>query len=364
MYARQRSSAFVMVLLFSAPASVQWFYHYQHADTGAWVKIPHVFKEESEALKFARNHGCPRMNTRAVKIQGPGKETVYQCAALTGSSAPLPVNGPKVTSPALAPPPTSSPKPGFITSGMPDLKALRRNPVDAIRRIAEGLPSAPVDVKPAVTHAIAPSALDIVGIHLGMSPSASDKAVRAHMPVGWVYVRNRPRAATAAITYEWMKGYVAGDLSEVIVLYFEPSLTQGVLVGVRRFSMLGKKVDPVILEAALVQRYGRPSHARGSTWSWGNPAGCSASGTGSLHVQDLKFMEGSARSDRQFKTVIASALDLADYAPPNREYFKGCGPVLQVLRTGNNGVMATLVDQKYTMDHLAVTRYDGTAIEF
>lgn len=362
MYARQRSFAFAIVLLLSAPASAQWFNHYQNADTGAWVKIPHVFNNESEALRIARN-SCPTMNIRAAKIVGPGKETVYQCAELTGSSAPLPVNGPKATSPALAPPPPSSSKPGFITSGMPDLKALRRNPVDAIRRIAEGLPSAPV-AKPAATHATAPSALDIVGIRLGMSPSASDKAVRAHMPVGWVYVRNRPRTETAAITYEWMKGYVAGDLSEVIALYFEPSMTQGVLVGVRRFSMLGKKVDPVILEAALVQRYGRPSHARGSTWSWGNPAGCSASGTGSLHVQDLKFMEGSARSDRQFKTVIASALDLAEYAPPKREYFKGCGPVLQVLRTGNNGVMTTLVDQKYTMDHLAATRYDDTAIDF
>ncbi|MCY7355052.1 MAG: hypothetical protein LH470_08265 [Lysobacter sp.] len=47
-----------------------------------------------------------------------------------------------------------------------------------------------------------------------------------------------------------------------------------------------------------------------------------------------------------------------------RGYYHVCGPVLQVLRTAKNGVMTKLVDQKFTMGHLAAERYDDAAIKF
>jgi hypothetical protein len=154
-----------------------------------------------------------------------------------------------------------------------------------------------------------------------------------------------------------MKAYVAADLSEVVLVYFEPSTTEGKVVAVRRRSMIGQNVAAGPLGAALLQKYGTPAVAKNDNWVWGNPGGCSASGTGVLSLRDLKLVEGSARSDKPFQQAVGSALDLATHDAVSADRYASCGPVLHVLRD-TRGVTTTLVDQKFATDHLGATGGD------
>lgn len=233
----------------------------------------------------------------------------------------------------------------------PDGATIGKFPAEAFPK-AEARPQAPASAKSASSAPPAPASapLDVVGLRLGMSPATADKAVRAHMAVGWIY--GRERAETAAATpYQAMKAYVAADLSEVVLIYFEPLTTTGTVVAMRRHSMIGQSIDAGALEAALLQKYGKPAVAKNGNWVWGRPGGCSASGTGILSLRNLKLIEGAARTDKAFQQVIASALDLATYDAVKPERYASCGPVLHVLK-GKKGVMTTLVDQKSAMGHL------------
>lgn len=382
MHARGTSYALLIAaLLFAAPASAQWVVHVRD-QTGQWKRAPDTrLPTEDLAYNQARRmciHAVQAIASRtqqyvppAVKIVAPGNDPgqarVIPCEELVAPSTLHPSPSAVGTHSSTAPSPASVATPVMQPSRLPSLDDLKRNPIDAIRRWA-GSPTtgtAPADRPATITQTPASSTFDVVGVRLGMAPAAADAAVRDHMPVGWVYVRDRSKKTTRARIYESMKGYIANDLSEVILVYFEPSLADGTLVGVRRFSMIGKKVDPAMIEAALVQKYGRPSVAKNNNWTWGQPSGCMATEVGSLKLNDVKFVEGTARSDQQFKQVIATALDLAKYgAPVKREYWDACRPVLYVLKSANNGVMTTLVDQKFTMSHLAAERHDDAAIAF
>ena len=391
-------------LLFAPPVFAQWTVHVQD-QTGAWeeLQVPDREKDgvitESEARARAGRycihrsvpHHDPRMRVAAVKIVGPGLSpdqarslscdelgeimgedlTRHDRASPQSSTSPAPDAAVATDSRAVAQPPA-----------LPNLNDVSRNPGQAIRgwlnKLASGATEAPPIATPSGTAQPVPGAamaipprsdtsslFDVVGLRLGMASADTDRIVRGHMQVGWVFVRDRNRFPSRANTYESMKGYLAGDLSEAILVYFEPSLSNGTLVGVRRFSMIGQKVDPGALETALVQKYGPPAVARNDNWVWGQPAGCSASGTGVLEPQALKFLEGPARTDPAFRQAIATALDLATYnTAVDREYWARCAPVLAILRSANNGVMTTLVDQKFTMDKLAPESYDAGAMEF
>jgi hypothetical protein len=144
----------------------------------------------------------------------------------------------------------------------PDGATIGKFPAEAFPE-AEARPQTPVSTKSAsATPAPSePAALDVVGLRLGMSPVATEETVRAHMAVGWIY--GRERAETAAATpYQAMKAYVAADLSEVVLVYFEPSATTGTVVAMRRHSMIGQNIDAGDLEAALLQKYGKPAVAK------------------------------------------------------------------------------------------------------
>lgn len=236
----------------------------------------------------------------------------------------------------------------------PDGATIGKFPAEAFPK-AETRPQAPVSTKSASATPAPPApalaALDVVGLRLGMSPADAEKTVRAHMAVGWIY--GRERAETAAATpYQAMKAYVAADLSEVVLVYFEPSTTTGTVVAMRRHSTIGQNIDAGDLEAALLQKYGKPAVAKNGNWVWGKPSGCSASGTEVLSLRNLKLIEGAARTDQAFQQVIASALDLATYEAVKPERYASCGPVLHVLKS-KKGVMTTLVDQKTAMGQLA-----------
>jgi hypothetical protein len=218
---------------------------------------------------------------------------------------------------------------------------------------------------PSITPHATSLTLDVVGLRLGMSPAEVDRIIRNQTPVGWVYVRDRTKRPTVASTYEWMKGYLAADLSEIVLTYYEPSLDDGVLVAVRRHSMIGKRIAHATVENALVQKYGAPAVTGSNSWVWGRPSGCSTSGTGALGLISLRFIEGTPRSDRAFQDVLATGLDLATYGsqgPPDR--YARCGPVLAALWAPHNGVMTTLADQHFATTRRAPERFDNAAVAF
>ncbi|MGB3810888.1 MAG: hypothetical protein WA943_12390 [Parvibaculum sp.] len=238
----------------------------------------------------------------------------------------------------------------------PDGATIASFPAEAFPAVRVGAPAmAPTKEKtaataPKTTPLPATPELDVIGLRLGMPVAAADKAIGAHMTVGWIYSRERTGTA-AATPYQPMKAYIAADLSEVVLAYFEPSTTGGTIVAVRRRSMIGQNVPAETLDAALRQKYGDAAVARNDNWVWGKPGGCSASGTGIISPDDLKLIEGKARSDRAFLDVVASALDLATYETVTPKRYASCGPVLHVLRD-KKGVTTTLVDQRLAMDRL------------
>ncbi|TWI12018.1 hypothetical protein [Aerolutibacter ruishenii] len=356
----------LVALLVTVPASAQWYVQSQRAYDSAWVKTPHKFLDAQQARQFATfqcglGNGA---NVRNVRITGPGQDNVIPCSTLHAQPATHLPPPPSKTSPAL--------KPG-LPGTMISVPIPGASPANVIKALADKLTTAispaPVSTTvPAITKAVtstpSTAGLDLIGLRLGMSPSVAEQAVRRHMPVGWVYIRDRTKSPGPASTYESLKGFLAADLSEIVLLYFEPSLTQGVLVAVRRHSMLGKSISPAALETVLVQKYGLPTFARNNNWVWGKSSGCSASGVGLLQIQALTFIEGTPRNDRTFRDTIATGLDLAthDKRPPPALY-EHCGPVLWVLKPAT-GVMTTLADQKFAAANWAPERFDASDITF
>lgn len=84
----------------------------------------------------------------------------------------------------------------------------------------------------------APYGPDVLGIQLGMEMEEAEAIIREHMTVGQVLVRDRqfnPRFASGEFgAFSSSRLFVADDMSELIVLYDEPPVAEGVVMGVTR----------------------------------------------------------------------------------------------------------------------------------
>ncbi|PTB04014.1 hypothetical protein C6V82_06055 [Halomonas urumqiensis] len=107
----------------------------------------------------------------------------------------------------------------------------------------------------------APYGPDVLGIQLGMSIDEAEAIIRDHMTVGHVLVRDRkldPRFASGEFeTFSSSRLFVADDMSELIVLYDEPPVAEGVVMGVTRQLAFPKgQVTTGLLLGELRKKYG------------------------------------------------------------------------------------------------------------
>ena len=150
MHAKRISRLFLLALLVGAPASAQWFIHYQTPENDVWRKSPHAWADEALALQNARNHCLMGSNFRAAKIVGPGKETVYPCQALIASHPAPPTTS---TMPSAAP----AALPALIEATLPRSvpTPARGSAIEAMRRITGATRPAP---EPDTTHSLSTQA--------------------------------------------------------------------------------------------------------------------------------------------------------------------------------------------------------------
>lgn len=139
MHAKRISWIFLFALLIAAPASAQWFIHYQTPENDVWRKSPHAWTDEALALQNARNNCRMNSNIRTAKIVGPGKETVYQCSMLVASQADSP------SSASTVPPAARGALPTIVADALSQSAATpaKSNAIEAMRRIVAATQPAP-----------------------------------------------------------------------------------------------------------------------------------------------------------------------------------------------------------------------------
>ena len=188
---------------------------------------------------------------------------------------------------------------------------------------------------------------DVIGIRLGMTFDEADAIIRKHMDIGWVITNpatpmgkqsdpNIPEISS-------IRGYFSRDRNEVIVLLDMPPEAAGRVLGVtRRFNVALGTSDSDI-EAALVQKYGKPREKVSSPstiWKWGGENGACSSPVGGMPrepsiVEGPQPTGGGSASTIGYMSVYRFVFGQVGGRIPDLATWAGCGPTIQVSRNAD-----------------------------